>query len=85
MPAYGKDNGLKLADLKGLAYSNPKWDEVLDQLTKEEMVNYVTHGAYKTDEIDRLGIPGTVLLDGPAGINFFLKRLKLLPIQQKLS
>lgn len=74
MPAYGKDNGLKLADLKGLAYSNPKWDEFLDQLTKEEMVNYVTHGAYKTDEIDRLGIPGTVLLDGPAGINFFFKK-----------
>jgi beta-glucosidase len=76
MPATGADNGLKLEDLKGLDYDDPKWEEFLDQLTVDQMIDYVTEGAYHTGAIDELGIPNTVLMDGPAGFNFFFKKFE---------
>lgn len=72
-PVTGADNGILLIDLKGLAYDDPKWAAYLDQFTLEEMKKLVTNGAYKTLAVERLGLPATVLLDGPAGINFFFK------------
>lgn len=76
MPTTGSDNGLKLEDLKGLDFNDPKWDKFLDQLTVDQMINYVSEGAYHTRAIDELGIPNTVLLDGPAGFNFFFKKFE---------
>lgn len=76
MPTTGADNGLKLNDLKGLDYDDPKWDEFLDQLTVDQMIDYVSNGAYHTGAIDELGIPSTVLMDGPAGFSFFFKKFE---------
>ena len=70
----GADNGILLSDLKGLSKDDPKWDAYLDQFTIEEMKTLVTNGAYKTVGVERLGLPSTVLLDGPAGINFFFMK-----------
>lgn len=67
----GADNGIMLADLKGLSKDDPKWDAYVDQFTIEEMKKLITNGAYKTVGVERLGLPSTILLDGPAGINFF--------------
>jgi beta-glucosidase len=72
-PVTGADNGIQLRDLKGLPYDDPKWQAYLDQFTIEEMKMLVTNGGYKTLPVERLGLPGSVLLDGPAGINFFFK------------
>lgn len=33
MPTTGANNGLKLADLTGVAYDDPKWEQLLDELT----------------------------------------------------
>lgn len=70
MPTTEADNGIKLEDLKGLDYDDPKWDEFLDQFSVEEMRDYVGDGAYQTLKFDNLGIKETVLLDGPAGFNY---------------
>ena len=70
-PTYGADNGILLADLEGLPYDDPKWELFLDQFTKEEQINLFSRGAHQTQAIDRLGVPAAVLLDGPAGLNFF--------------
>mgnify|MGYP003451626429 FL=1 len=74
-PIYGADNGLQLADLQGLAYDNPKWETFLDQLTRDEQVALFSKGAYKTEAVDRLGVPSAILLDGPAGLNFLFGEL----------
>ncbi|MCH1626894.1 glycoside hydrolase family 3 C-terminal domain-containing protein [Ferdinandcohnia quinoae] len=76
MPKTGAENGLKLEDLKGLEYDDPKWNEFLDQLTVDQMIDFVSEGAYHTGAIDELGIPSTVLMDGPAGFSFFFKKFE---------
>lgn len=76
LPVTGAENGLLLSDLKGTAYDDPKWQSYLDQFTVEELIKLFTNGGWKTIAVDRLGLPETVLLDGPAGINFFFKSLE---------
>nr|WP_232243115.1 glycoside hydrolase family 3 protein [Paenibacillus sp. GSMTC-2017] len=73
MPTVGADNGIKLEDLKGLAFDDPKWDAFMDQFTMDEMIDYVANGAYRTMAVDRLGVPKTLLMDGPAGFSYFFK------------
>lgn len=70
-PTTGADNGLTLADLKGLEYDDPQWDDYLDQFTADEQIDLFSRGGWRTVPVERLGVPGSVLLDGPAGINFF--------------
>lgn len=71
MPDFDKDNGIQFEDLKGLDINDPKWDEFLDQWTLDELYNFVARGAYKTMPNDRLGVPQTLLMDGPAGFSYF--------------
>ncbi|MGN1026986.1 MAG: glycoside hydrolase family 3 C-terminal domain-containing protein [Faecousia sp.] len=69
MPATGVDNGILLSDLRGLDYDDPMWDKFLDQFTYQELKQLFSEGGWHSVAIDRLGIPDTRMLDGPAGIN----------------
>ena len=68
-PTTGADNGIKLADLRGFAYDDPKWELFLDQFTYDELNMLFSDGGWHSNAIDRLGIPSSRMLDGPAGIN----------------
>lgn len=68
-PIYNADNGITLADLKGLDYNDQKWEKFLDQFTVKEMINLTANGGWHTEAVDRLDVRPSHLLDGPSGIN----------------
>lgn len=53
----------------GEDYDNPKWEELLSQLSKEDINNLVNLGGYRTVEIESIGKKLLLENDGPAGMN----------------
>ncbi len=69
MPTTGADNGVQLADLRGVDYDDEQWDLLLDELTVEEMNTLISLGGYETSAVDSIGKVMTYDCDGPASIN----------------
>lgn len=69
MPTTGADNGIVLADLTGKDYDDPMWEQLLDQLTTEEMTGLVNLGGFQTAAVDSIGKKATLDSDGTAGLN----------------
>ncbi len=74
MPITGADNGLILYDMKGLSYDDPQWDQLLDQLSIEEMVELIGYGGFQTVAVDSVDKISTMDTDGPAGVNYFMTK-----------
>ncbi len=72
MPTLGADNGLKLYDMMGLAYDDPKWDKLLDQLTFAEMVSLIGDSFHWTMPVLSVQAPGTRDENGPQGLTVAL-------------
>ncbi len=62
-----KSTNLTLNDVKGLPYDDPKWDQLIQQLTVEELGNLSGHGGFGTIAIDSIGKPKTTDSDGGTG------------------
>ena len=58
MPTVGAKNGLKLYDVIGLAFDDPKWQTLLDQLTFDDMVKTVGDGYSWTMPVASVQAPG---------------------------
>lgn len=67
--ATGADNGLKLVDMRGLDKNDPKWDQLMDEMTLDDMNALISLGGYQTNSVDRIGKVRTNDCDGPASIN----------------
>lgn len=65
----GAKNGLKLVDLRGVDYNDPKWDDLLDQMTIEDMQQTIGFGGYQTAAVSSIEKVRTNDCDGPASIN----------------
>lgn len=63
------DHGLKLEDMAGLDYDDPKWDELLEQVSVDEMVNLVSNGGWATQAVSSVGKLAYTEVDGPNGVN----------------
>ena len=65
----GTKNGLKLVDLRGVDYNDAKWDQLLDQMTIDEMQQTIGFGGYQTAAVSSIEKVRTNDCDGPASIN----------------
>lgn len=68
MPTLGADGDLALASLIGADYDDPLWEDLLDQLTYEDMVNTITLGFHNTAAIPNIGKAATKDENGPQGL-----------------
>ena len=68
MPTLGAKNGVKLYDMIGLDYNDPKWDELLDQMTFDEMNSLIGDAFHWTMPVKSVEAPGTRDENGPQGL-----------------
>ncbi|HEL1971262.1 TPA: fibronectin type III-like domain-contianing protein [Streptococcus suis] len=71
-----EDNGLRLVDLIGADYDDERWEQLVAQMSVDEMVNLVGFGGYATGAVKSIDKPAVVDLDGPAGINGIFQGIK---------
>lgn len=69
MPTTGANNELKLADLTGVAYDDPKWEQLLDELTVNDLFSLTADGGYHTVGVESIGLSATEDCDGPTGVH----------------
>jgi beta-glucosidase len=72
MPTTGANNGLKLADLTGKSYDDAKWEDLLDELSVEDMTTLVNVGGWQTAEIKSIDKIATSDCDGPSGLSNYV-------------
>jgi beta-glucosidase len=66
---YNEDNGLTLVALREAEYDDPRWEQLLNQMSFEEQVEVVKSGASQTAAVASIAFSGTVDEDGPAGLS----------------
>ena len=75
MPTFGANNGLTLIAMMGKDYDDKAWNEVLDQMTFEEMAELVAVGYCQTVAVKSINKPQTKESDGALGIGSSYARL----------
>jgi beta-glucosidase len=68
MPTLGSGGTLHLSALKGADYDDERWEELLDQLTFDEMVNTITLGFHNTKACQSIYKAATKDENGPQGL-----------------
>ncbi|MBO6127500.1 MAG: glycoside hydrolase family 3 C-terminal domain-containing protein [Pseudobutyrivibrio sp.] len=63
------NHGLTIDDMKGVDYDDAKWEQLLEQLSVDDMVNLIANGGYATAAVESIGKYATMDEDGPQGIN----------------
>lgn len=74
---WGADNGLRLIDMMitdeagnitgAIDLGDPTWDQLLDEITLEEAVNFMEKAGDEFETIDSIGLHQVRLNDGPIG------------------
>lgn len=77
----GKKNGLSITDSDGAVselglqlgrdYDDPQWEDLLDQMTLDEMTELTLHGYIHTAAVPSIGKTETKDLDGPTQVGSF--------------
>lgn len=78
---WGADNGLRAVDFiltnddgsfaGVLPLSDPKWDQLMDQLTLKEAANFIEKAGDKNfEKLDSISLPEAIWYDGPIGFSY---------------
>lgn len=65
---YSKDNGLTLIEMRGLDYDDPKWSDLLDQLTPDDYYTMIAQSGYGTEFLESINKPFCVDADTASGL-----------------
>ena len=68
LPTMGKANGVTLYEMIGLDYDDPKWENLLDELTFDEMNTLISDAFHWTMPVKSVEAPGTRDENGPQGL-----------------
>lgn len=68
MPTLGAKNGMKLIELRGADYDDPRWETLLDQMTAQDMALVIGQAFHFTQPIESIQMPGTFDENGPQGL-----------------
>ena len=69
-PAQGEKYEISFADMAGVEFDdNEKWDAFLNQLSYEEMANFLHNGSYRTNPLNTVGKAQGNDPDGPNNLN----------------
>lgn len=66
-PTFGKKNGLKVSDMRGLAYDDAQWDKILDELTEDDYNQLIYFSGYGVDYIKSVDKPFQTDADSDTG------------------
>lgn len=69
MPTTGAKNGIQLYQLYGKKYDDKMWDQLLDELTYDEMNQLIAFAGYNNAAIPSIGKVRQNDVDGPAALN----------------
>ena len=72
MPTLGAKNGIKLVEMIGADYNDPKWQQLLDQLTFDEMVALIGDSFHWRMPAESVQAPGSRDENGPQGLTVAL-------------
>ncbi len=67
-PAYGAGNEIELISLRGKAYDDPDWQQLLDNLNPEDYQTIITASGYGSAELASVGKPSALDQDGSTGL-----------------
>lgn len=67
-PVYSANNGMTLIEVRGLAYDDPAWDTLLDQLSPADYQEIVGHSGYGSEYLESVGKPFVIDADTAAGL-----------------
>ncbi len=76
MPTMGASGGMTLAMMIGKDYDDPAWEDLLDQVTFDEMAVLIGQGYHNTAAIPSVGKAATLDDNGPQGFTQALTGVK---------
>ena len=65
----GNGGEIDIIELRGLAYDDPLWDQLLDQINPDELSKLIDECGYCSPAVSTINKPKVNDLDGPAGLN----------------
>lgn len=71
---------VKLKALFNVSYDDELWDQLLNQLTVEQMAVLIGTGAFGTYQLENIGKPLTTDSDGPSGFTNFIANSPTAPV-----
>ena len=63
----GKQGNLNAIDFVETPYEDASWDDLISQISYEEMTDLIYNGSYQTKALPAINLPATAEADGPTG------------------